>query len=107
MGFSRGNDVFEPVARVVIRKAEKGIIDYVVAEEILTALIGGLQNIDWDTEDESLNDFSDYPFIVSAFETNGVYLEDEDEEDEEDDFFDEDEDDEDEDEDEEVTPEKV
>ena len=39
-----------------------------------------MQDGDWDTEDESLEQFKDDPAIVAAFADHDVYLEDEDDE---------------------------
>lgn len=104
MGFSSGSDVFNPVANLVIQKVENGVLAETVAQEILISLISGLQSVDWDVEDECLEEFFEYTYIVSAFEAQGITLDDDEDEDEddEDDWDDEDNEDEDEDEDEEV-----
>lgn len=63
MGWSAGNEVFDPVARKV---RELGLTDGQVTE-ILVVLIRELQDRDWDTEGESLDLFEDDEAIVEAF----------------------------------------
>jgi hypothetical protein len=41
---------------------------------VLGDLIGALQEGDWDTEDESLDEFRDDPAIVEAFRQHGVIV---------------------------------
>ncbi len=72
MGWNSANDIFDPVARRFILL---GAEDDLVTTDILTVLIAKLQDRDWDTEDESLEEFRDYPAIVEAFRRNGVVRE--------------------------------
>ncbi|MFE2967546.1 hypothetical protein ACFXKC_28510 [Streptomyces sp. NPDC059340] len=72
MGWSGANAVFNPVARSLI---EAGVDD-TTKRKVLGDLIGGLQEGDWDTEDESLEDFLDDPAIVQAFADHDVHLSD-------------------------------
>ena len=70
MGWASASRIFDPVA--------KGLIDAGASEEIkrrvLGDLIGTLQGEDWDTEDESLEEFRDDPVIVELFAEHGVRL---------------------------------
>jgi hypothetical protein len=70
MGWSSANEIFNPVARALI---ETGADDD-TKTRVLGDLIAGLQEGDWDTEDESLEDFKDDPAIVKAFANNDVHL---------------------------------
>jgi hypothetical protein len=72
MGWSGANAIFDPVARSLIDAG----VDDTTKRKVLGDLIGGLQEGDWDTEDESLEDFLDYPAIVSAFADHNVHLSD-------------------------------
>jgi hypothetical protein len=72
MGWSGANAIFNPVARSLI---DAGAPDE-TKRKVLGDLIGGLQEGDWDTEDESLEDFLDDPAIVQAFADRGVHLSD-------------------------------
>lgn len=68
MGWNSGNEVFDPVAEMV---RFTGIPDD-AKRLILGTLIRVLQDLDWDTEDESLERFRDDPGIVEAFRRAGV-----------------------------------
>lgn len=70
MGWSSANSVFDPVARALIDAGA----DDTTKRKVLGDLIGGLQEGDWDTEDESLEDFLDDPAVVQAFADRGVHL---------------------------------
>lgn len=70
MGWNSANRIFDPVARALI---EVGASDD-VKRRVLGDLIGHLQDGDWDTEDESLEDFKNDPAIVAAFAANDVHL---------------------------------
>ncbi|CAM5590949.1 hypothetical protein [Streptomyces purpurascens] len=70
MGWSSANSIFNPVARAL---SEAGAPDD-TKRKVLGDLIGGLQDGDWDTEDESLEDFLHDPAIVKAFADKDVHL---------------------------------
>ncbi|MEV0556281.1 hypothetical protein AB0I27_22865 [Streptomyces sp. NPDC050597] len=70
MGWSSANSIFNPVAKALI---DTGATDD-VKRKVLGDLIGGLQDGDWDTEDESLEDFLHDPAIVQAFADKNVHL---------------------------------
>ena len=79
MGWSSGNDVFDPVCELIIKLVDKNDGIYADdAREILSELIENLQGEDWDTEDESLDKFKDHWYVVKAFEENSIHLEGED-----------------------------
>jgi hypothetical protein len=68
MGWNSANYIFDPVAEVLVQEK----IDPKVALKVLVTLIRNLQSEDWDTEDESLEDFKNYPVVVEAFKMCGV-----------------------------------
>jgi hypothetical protein len=70
MGWSSANDIFDPVARALISHEES----YDIKLAILVPLINALQDGDWDTEDESLEEFKDDPAVVEAFRRQDVTL---------------------------------
>lgn len=70
MGWSGGNEAFDPVAR---RARELGLSDEQVTE-LLTALICGLQDCDWDTEYDSLELFRHDEAVIEAFRRNDITL---------------------------------
>lgn len=72
MGWNSANRIFDPVARALI---EAGATDD-VKRKVLGDLIRELQDGDWDTEDESLEDFLGDPAIVQAFADRNVHLSD-------------------------------
>lgn len=72
MGWSSANQIFNPVARALIDAGA----DDTTKRAVLVDLIGGLQEGDWDTEDESLEDFLHDPAVVGAFADRNVHLSD-------------------------------
>ncbi len=72
MGWSSANRIFNPVAHALITAG----VDDETKRTVLGGLIKGLQSGDWDTEDESLEDFLDEPAIVAAFADHNVHLSD-------------------------------
>lgn len=70
MGWSSANSIFDPIAESLIRSYEEDDLK----TEILVSLINTLQNNDWDTEDESIELWNDYPFIIEAFRKSGLYI---------------------------------
>ncbi len=70
MGWASAGAIFDPIAQA--------LIDHGVADElklhVCDKLIGVLQEGDWDTEGESLDQFADDPVIVQAFRNHGVYV---------------------------------
>ncbi|MFI0236357.1 hypothetical protein [Streptomyces sp. NPDC016845] len=72
MGWNSAHRIFDPVAKALI---ETGADDD-TKRKVLGDLIGELQEGDWDTGDESLEDFLDDPAIVSAFADHNVHLHD-------------------------------
>lgn len=69
MGWASGDEVFDPVAKALLR-----LTTYDVTYEVCRILIEQLQGRGWDTECESLGEFLDYPEIVAAFAANGVEM---------------------------------
>ncbi|MFJ8146011.1 hypothetical protein ACIQ6R_13155 [Streptomyces sp. NPDC096048] len=72
MGWNSANRIFDPVARAL----QETNADDATKRKVLGGLIGELQDGDWDTEDESLEDFLDDPAIVKAFADKNVHLSD-------------------------------
>lgn len=72
MGWGSGYLVFNTVANAL---KEAGASDE-VKERALTKVIAGLQEEDWDTELDSLQDYLDDPAIVRAFANNDITWED-------------------------------
>jgi hypothetical protein len=72
MGWNSANRIFDPVARAL---QQTGADDN-TKRKVLGDLIGELQDGDWDTEDESLEDFLDDPAIVAAFHDRNVHTQD-------------------------------
>ncbi|MCX5209766.1 hypothetical protein OG689_10770 [Kitasatospora sp. NBC_00240] len=70
MGWASASRIFDPVAQALI---DAGASDE-LKTRVLGKLISQLQNEDWDTEDESLEDFRHDPAIVAAFAANDVTL---------------------------------
>lgn len=70
MGWNSANLIFDPVAKALIElKAPDEL-----KTKVLGDLIGALQEGDWDTEDESLDEFEDDPAIVEAFRQHNVII---------------------------------
>lgn len=63
MGWASAGDIFDPVAQALINAH---VADEVL-RDVLGTLIGQLQDGDWDTESESLDQFSDNLVIRSLF----------------------------------------
>lgn len=70
MGWNAGAYIFNPVADALIETNASYNIRYVVCK----ALIDALQECDWDTEDESLNEYAADSAIVNAFKDCGIDL---------------------------------
>ncbi|MFD5663427.1 hypothetical protein ACFWIK_00760 [Streptomyces anthocyanicus] len=70
MGWNSANRIFDPVAKAL----QKANADDDTKRTVLGVLIRELQEGDWDTEDESLEDFLNDPAIVSAFADRNVHL---------------------------------
>jgi hypothetical protein len=73
MGWNSANPIFNAVADDLIATNASDETKRLV----LGDLIAELQNGDWDTEDESLDRYSDDPAIVAAFREHGVQYDDE------------------------------
>ncbi|MGK9463961.1 hypothetical protein ACSLFT_28605 [Streptomyces sp. G6] len=72
MGWNSANRIFDPVARALINTGA----DDTTKRKVLGDLISELQDGDWDTGDESLEDFLDDPAIVAAFHDRNVHTQD-------------------------------
>jgi hypothetical protein len=70
MGWNSANPIFNAVASRVITAH----ISEADTTNILEALIWELQDMDWDTEDESVELFMSYPAVLQAFRNRGVSI---------------------------------
>lgn len=70
MGWNSAGRIFDPVAQALIDCGADGP----TKRKVLGDLIRELQEGDWDTEDESLEEFTHDPDIVAAFADRGVTL---------------------------------
>ena len=62
--------MFDPIAKALVEaNADPDII-----RRTLGSLIGELQELDWDTELDSLQQFADCPAVVEAFRDMGITL---------------------------------
>lgn len=68
MGWTGGNDVFEPMAEMMQHLG----LDPQIKTILATVLIGRLQSVGWDTEDESWRRVRDDPDFVDAFRLCGI-----------------------------------
>lgn len=70
MGWASAGAIFDPVAKAMVElKAPDEM-----KTRVLSDLIGALQDGDWDTESESLDQFEGDPAIVEAFRQHGVLV---------------------------------
>lgn len=70
MGWASAGQIFNPVAQALI---DAGASDE-LKTTVLAKLINQLQDGDWDTEHESLDEFKHDPAIVAAFRQNNVVI---------------------------------
>lgn len=68
MGWNRGSDIFDPVARALIASDA----DRQTKFSVLGTLLDKLLDEDWDTADESLDEFRHDPDIVALFTTRCI-----------------------------------
>jgi hypothetical protein len=69
MGWSGGHEVFNGVARVLVEHPSAGED---LKRAVLGTLIDRLRHEDWDSEDESLQEFRDDAVIVELFRKRGI-----------------------------------
>jgi hypothetical protein len=67
MGWASAGDIFDPVAQALIDLRA----DDATKLRVLGTLIDKLRDGDWDTEDESLQQFRNDPAVTEAFHRNG------------------------------------
>lgn len=68
MGWASGGDIFDSVAHALIEAKASGELKY----KTLGPLIDKLRDGDWDTEDESLEQFGHDPIIVALFRERNI-----------------------------------
>jgi hypothetical protein len=68
VGWASASEIFDPVARALIDLGA----DAPTKRKVLGTLLGKLRDEDWDTADESLDEFRDDPVIVQIFYEQGV-----------------------------------
>ena len=72
MGWNSANRIFDPVARALINTGA----DDTTKRKVLGDLVRELQEGDWDTEDESLEEFLDDDAVIAAFHDRKVHTQD-------------------------------
>lgn len=70
MGWNSAGEIFDPIARAMVELDAPDDLKI----RVLGDLIGALQDGDWDTEQESLDEFADDSAIREAFRQHDVYL---------------------------------
>ena len=70
MGWNSAGDIFDPVAKALVELNAPDDMKI----RVLGDLIGALRDGDWDTEDESLDQFQNDPAIVEAFRQHDVII---------------------------------
>jgi hypothetical protein len=70
MGWASAGAIFGPIAKALIDHGASNELKLLVCDK----LIGVLQEGDWDTEGESLDEFAGDPVIVEAFRRHGITL---------------------------------
>lgn len=68
MGWASAGAIFDPIAQALIDHGANDELKLLVCDK----LIGVLQEGDWDTEGESLDQFADDPVIVEAFRRHDI-----------------------------------
>lgn len=68
------DDIFDPVARMVLVMMATDRMDHADAEVLLSTLIDRLLSHGWNTPKNSLYEYRAHPFIVRAFASQGVTL---------------------------------
>lgn len=74
MTWIEGTRAFDEACQRIVSWTEQGNISKETATRSLQMLILIFQDCGWDTEDESLDKFKEYDFVVSAFEWYGICL---------------------------------
>lgn len=72
MGWSRGSEIFEPVAREVVREVDNGNVGERQGSSILATLARALVDGDWDTGDEAAEEFAGHWWVVTALRDAGA-----------------------------------
>ena len=72
MGWNSANRIFDPVAKALVNT---GAADD-VTRKVLSDLISELRDGDWDTCDESLEDFLGQPAVIAAFHDHNIHTQD-------------------------------
>lgn len=70
MGWASAGSIFDPIAQALIDHGVDDELKLLVCD----TLIGVLQEGDWDTEGESLDQFAGDPVIVEAFRRHDIIL---------------------------------
>lgn len=67
MGWNSANAIVDPQVQLLVKAVDNDEMHEAVAENLLTALIKQCQEGDWDTEDETLEQWLHVPWVVRAF----------------------------------------
>ena len=71
MGWGRGGDVFDPVAKTLIKFVEEKRVSEDEAITMLTLVARSLLESDWDTVDESIYAADSHPIVMEALRLAG------------------------------------
>lgn len=69
MGYAGGSYVFNDIARVILRLRKSEQITEEAGTEILTRVAKSLADMDWDTLDESYEEFPGNIMVVTALQS--------------------------------------
>lgn len=72
MGWGSANDIVEPQIEIMKTAVENEEMPEQLAITLLSDLIEQCQAGDWDTEDETLEQYDHIPWVVKAFERHGI-----------------------------------
>lgn len=76
MGWNSAGDIADPQIALMVKAVDNDELSEALACTMLENLIDKLQDGDWDTEGESLEQFAHVPWVVRAFREKGVTLSD-------------------------------
>jgi hypothetical protein len=68
MGWNSAGEIFDPVCR----ELQRSFLQTPTRKKILVTLIKALQELDWDTEGESLELFQEDSVVIAAFKECGI-----------------------------------
>lgn len=72
MADNLGRQVFDPVAHLMVKLVAQERVDELDAIALLSTLIDHLAQAGWQDQQESLGEFRNIGFVVTAFSVNGL-----------------------------------